>query len=147
MPVPERRRACMATKTRKQSSSNRSGTAGKSRASRARDGASRGRDVIALIKGDHASINRLFRRFNGLSVRATKSRRNVADRLIKDLSVRAVVEEQVLYPTARAWLPEGRADTSACEAPNTPPANAIVGAVAAMIDKVRDGLRGRASGS
>jgi hypothetical protein len=177
-----------------------------------------------LIKRDHASVNQLFRRFNGLSVRAVKSRRNVADRLIKDLSVHAAVEEQVLYPTARAWLPGGeelvsealdehqgmKEDLAVLEkcpsdseefdalmarleqevryhvkeeesaggilgqlrkrvsrnqllemakltrqakqaaptrphpkAPNTPPANAIVGAVAAMIDKMRDGLAGR----
>jgi hemerythrin superfamily protein len=215
----------MPTNTRKRPSSTRSATARKSRSSRARNGASRGRDVIALIKSDHASVNQLFRRFNGLSDRATKSRRNVADRLINDLSVHAVVEEQVLYPTARAWLPDGeelvrealdehqgmKEDLAALEkcrpdseefdarmariehevrhhvkeeesaggilgqlrkhvsrnqllemakltrqakqaaptrphpkAPNTPPANAIVGAVAAMIDKVRDGFTGRA---
>jgi len=181
-----------------------------------------------LIKRDHASVNQLFRRFNGLSVRAAKSRRNLADRVIKDLSVHAVVEEQVLYPTARAWLPGGeelvrealdehqgmKEDLAALQkylpdseefdarmarieqevrhhvkeeesaggilgqlrqhvsrnqllemakltrqakqaaptrphpkAPNTPPTNAIVAAVAAMIDKVRDGLTGRASRS
>jgi hemerythrin-like domain-containing protein len=164
----------------------------------------------------------------GFSARATKSRRNVADRIIKDLSVHAAVEEQVLYPTARAWVPKGEAlvrealdehqemkeDLAALEkcppdskdfdalmarielevrrhikeeesangilgqlrkhvsrnqllemakltrqakkaaptrphpnAPNTPPANTIVGAVAAMIDKVRDGLTGRTSRS
>jgi hemerythrin-like domain-containing protein len=179
-----------------------------------------------LIKRDHASVNQLFRRFNSLSVRAAKGRRNVADRLIKDLSVHAAVEEQVVYPTARAWLPDGeelvsealdehqgmKEDLAVLEkcpldseefdalmarieqevrhhvkeeeaaggilgqlgkhvsrdqllemakltrqakkaaptrphpkAPNTPPANAIVGAVTAMIDKVRDGLSGRAA--
>lgn len=218
----------MATKTARRTSPPRKGTARKARAKPGRNSASRGRDVIALIKSDHASVNELFRRFNSVSVRATKSRRNVADRLVKDLSVHAAVEEQVLYPTARAWLPDGeklvsealdehqgmKEDLAALEkcppdspdfdvlmarirkevrhhvkeeesaggilgqlrkhvsrnqllemakltrqakqaaptrphpkAPNTPPANALVGAVAAMIDKMRDGLTGRSSPS
>ena len=149
----------------------------------------------------------------------------MADRVIKDLSVHDAFEEQVLYPTARAWLPDGeelvtealdehqgmKEDLALLEkclpdsekfdalmmrieqevrhhvkeeesaggilgqlrkhvsrnqllemakltrqakqaaptrphpkAPNTPPANAIVGAVAALIDKMRNGLAGRA---
>ena len=217
----------MPTKTAKRSTATKKSKARQGSTPK-RNGAGRGRDVIALIKRDHASVNQLFSRFNSLSGRAAKSRRNVADRVIKDLSVHAAVEEQVLYPTARAWLPDGeelvtealdehqgmKEDLAVLEkcspdsqkfdalmarieqevrhhvkeeesargilgqlrkhlsrnqllemakltrqakqaaptrphpkAPNTPPANAIVGAVTAMIDKMRDGLTGRASRS
>jgi hypothetical protein len=63
--------------------------------------------VIALIKADHATVDRLFRRYKGLSARSIKSRRNMADRVIKELSVHAAVEENVLYPVARTTVPKG----------------------------------------
>jgi hypothetical protein len=63
--------------------------------------------VIALIKADHASVIRLFRRYKALSPRSFKRRRDVADRLIKDLAVHAAAEEQVLYPVARKSVPGG----------------------------------------
>jgi hemerythrin superfamily protein len=69
---------------------------------------SRKRDVIALIKADHATVNELFRRYQGLGARAFKSRRRVAERVIKELSMHAAVEEQILYPNARAALPNGK---------------------------------------
>jgi len=74
---------------------------------RGRNSATRPRDVIALIKADHATVDRLFRRYKGLSARSIKSRRNMADRVIKELSVHAAVEENVLYPVARTTVPKG----------------------------------------
>jgi hemerythrin superfamily protein len=65
-------------------------------------------DVIALIKADHAAVDQLFRRYKGLSERALKARRQIAERVIKELSVHAAVEEQVLYPNARAAIPNGK---------------------------------------
>jgi len=65
-------------------------------------------DVIALIKADHAVVDQLFRRYEGLSDRALKARRQIAERLIKELSVHAVVEEEILYPNARAAVPNGK---------------------------------------
>jgi hypothetical protein len=63
--------------------------------------------VIALIKADHSAVNQLFRRYQGLGDRAVRSRRQIAERLIKELSIHAAVEEQVLYPNARAAIPNG----------------------------------------
>jgi hemerythrin superfamily protein len=73
----------------------------------ARSGSTRQRDVIALIKADHATVNQLFRRYQALGDRAFRSKRGVADRVIKELSIHAAVEEQVLYPNVRAALPNG----------------------------------------
>jgi hemerythrin-like domain-containing protein len=63
--------------------------------------------VIALIRADHDTVKGLFRRYKGLSSGAVKSRLNVADRVIKELSVHAAVEEDVLYPVARTTIPTG----------------------------------------
>ena len=73
-----------------------------------RGGATRPRDVIAVIKADHDAVDRLFRRYKGLSARSIKSRRKVADRVIKELAVHAAVEEDVLYPVARTTVPKGQ---------------------------------------
>lgn len=96
----------MPAKTTKRSRSSSARTSKRARA-HGRNGASRPRDVIALIKADHDVVKRLFRRYKGLSSRAIKSRRNVADKIVKELSVHAAVEEDVLYPVARAALPQG----------------------------------------
>ena len=74
---------------------------------RRRNGATRPRDVIAVIKADHDTVQGLFRRYKKLSSRALKSRRNVAERIIKELSVHATAEEDVLYPVARTTVPKG----------------------------------------
>ena len=96
----------MATKT----ATPRSSVQRKSGRGRARGkpgSAARQPDVIALIKADHSTVNQLFRRYQSLGDRAMRSRSQIADRLIKELSIHAAVEEQVLYPNARAAIPKG----------------------------------------
>lgn len=97
----------MATKTAKRSRSTTKPSPRRGPARRSRKGASRQRDVIALIKADHATVNQLFRRYEGLGAGAVKSRRRVAERVIKELSIHAAVEEQVLYPNVRVAIPNG----------------------------------------
>lgn len=97
----------MATKTaaRSRSSTQRKSDRGRTRGKPG--GSARQQDVIALIKADHSTVNQLFRRYQGLGDRAVRSRRQIADRLVKELSIHAAVEEQVLYPNARAAIPKG----------------------------------------
>jgi hemerythrin superfamily protein len=96
----------MPAKTTKRSRPSSARTS-KRASARGRNSAARPRDVIALIKADHATVDRLFRRYKGLTARSVKSRRTVADRVIKELSVHAAVEEDVLYPVARTTVPKG----------------------------------------
>jgi hemerythrin superfamily protein len=77
------------------------------RAKAATGGGSRPSDVIALIKADHAAVNQLFKRYGELGPRAIERRRQVAERVIKELSVHAAVEEQILYPKVRTAVPNG----------------------------------------
>jgi hemerythrin superfamily protein len=65
------------------------------------------RDVIALVKADHSAVNQLFQRYKALGARAVKAKRQIAERVIKELSLHAAAEEQVLYPNAREALPNG----------------------------------------
>jgi len=97
----------MATKTAIRSRSSTQRKSGRGATTKNPRGSARQQDVIALIKADHSSVNQLFRRYQGLGDRAMRSRRQIADRLIKELSIHAAVEEQILYPNARAALPKG----------------------------------------
>jgi hemerythrin superfamily protein len=58
-------------------------------------------DVIALIRQDHRTVDDLFKKYRALGERAHKSKEQTAERIIKELSVHAAVEEQVLYPRLR----------------------------------------------
>ena len=62
-------------------------------------------DAITLLRSDHRVAERLFKRFETLGGRASKSKRDVVDRMIEVLAVHAVIEEQVFYPAVRKILP------------------------------------------
>ena len=62
-------------------------------------------DAITLLKEDHRTVEALFKRFEKAGDRAHKEKRTIVDRIIEELSIHAVVEEQVFYPVARATVP------------------------------------------
>ena len=63
-------------------------------------------DAIAMLKADHAEVEKLFKRFESLGPRAKKTKADIADRVIVALSQHAAIEEQVLYPTVRERMAE-----------------------------------------
>jgi hemerythrin superfamily protein len=63
-------------------------------------------DAIAMLKADHAEVEKLFKRFEDLGPRAKKTKGDIADRVVAALAQHAVIEEQVLYPTVRERLPD-----------------------------------------
>jgi hemerythrin superfamily protein len=63
-------------------------------------------DAITLLKADHKTVERLFKRFEKAGDRAHRTKRDIVDRIIEELSVHAAVEEQLFYPAARAAVPE-----------------------------------------
>lgn len=67
-------------------------------------------DAIALLKDDHQAVEKLFQRFEKLGPRASKSRREIADKIVEQLSVHAAVEEAAFYPIVRERLPQSTAD-------------------------------------
>lgn len=63
-------------------------------------------DAIAMLKAEHADVEKLFKRFEELGPRAKKTKADIADRVVAALSQHAVIEEQVLYPAARERMPD-----------------------------------------
>jgi len=58
-------------------------------------------DAISLLKQDHAAVKALFDRYEGLGDEAEVAKQELADRIIKELSIHAAIEEQFLYPYAK----------------------------------------------
>ena len=58
-------------------------------------------DAIALLRQDHREVERLFKQFEKAGPRAHKTRRNVVDKVIKELSFNSAIDEQVFYPAVR----------------------------------------------
>ena len=67
-------------------------------------------DAITLLKQDHREVEELFSKFEDAGSRAKKSKRSLVDRMIKELSVHAAIEEQIFYPTVRNWDPDQTSD-------------------------------------
>jgi len=70
-------------------------------------------DAITMLKDDHKKVEKLFKEYEATTSRATTTRQKIVDSLTEELSVHAAVEEQVLYPVARALSDE--ADGQALE--------------------------------
>lgn len=59
-----------------------------------------------MLKQDHETVEKLFKRFEKAGPKAYKEQREVVDRIIEELSVHAAIEEQVFYPVTRATIAE-----------------------------------------
>jgi hemerythrin-like domain-containing protein len=62
-------------------------------------------DAIALLTTDHAEVEQMFHQIEALS--EAEARAKLAAGIIRELSVHAAIEEQVLYPAMRKALPDG----------------------------------------
>ncbi|HYH47960.1 MAG TPA: hemerythrin domain-containing protein [Acidimicrobiia bacterium] len=72
-------------------------------------------NAITLLKNDHKTVEELFKRFEKLGPRAVKSKRDVVDRIIRELSIHAVIEEMYLYPAVRQVAEGGDAGSMVLE--------------------------------
>src|SRR6476469_7023589 len=59
-------------------------------------------NAIKLLKQDHKAVEALFKQFEKAGENAHKQKRDLADRIVHELAVHAAIEEQLLYPAARA---------------------------------------------
>ncbi len=67
-------------------------------------------DAITLLKKDHKTVEDLFKRFEKFSDRAKKGKQDVVERIVKELSVHASIEEAVLYPAIRSAIDDKKID-------------------------------------
>lgn len=58
-------------------------------------------DAISLLKQDHRTVEELFKKFEALGDRASRQKKGLVDKIIRELSVHAMIEEELLYPSAR----------------------------------------------
>jgi hemerythrin superfamily protein len=56
-------------------------------------------DPVKLIKQDHRAVKSLFRKFERADRRAEKQK--IAEEIIEELSIHAIIEEQLVYPVLR----------------------------------------------
>jgi hemerythrin superfamily protein len=59
-------------------------------------------DAIAVLKRDHSEVERMFARFD--KTRSAAERQRLAERIVRELSVHAAIEEQLVYPRLRGRL-------------------------------------------
>ena len=67
-------------------------------------------DAIVLLKNDHKTVEKLFKQFEKLGDGALKTKRQVVDQIVKELSTHAAIEEQLFYPAVRAAIPAAEDD-------------------------------------
>src|SRR5512141_71679 len=56
-------------------------------------------EAVALLKADHRAIEQLFRRFE--RSHGPADRKRLADRIVRELSIHAAIEEELFYPALR----------------------------------------------
>ncbi|HEX9308788.1 MAG TPA: hemerythrin domain-containing protein [Anaeromyxobacter sp.] len=59
-------------------------------------------DFIGVLKKDHQAVEQLFRRFE--RTKSAPERKRLSDRIVRELSIHAAIEEQLVYPTLRRRL-------------------------------------------
>ncbi|MEU6974985.1 hemerythrin domain-containing protein [Streptomyces sp. NPDC046371] len=63
-------------------------------------------DAIVLLREDHRTVEKLFKRFEKTDDAGRAERRSIVDEVIEELTVHAWIEEQVFYPAAREAAPD-----------------------------------------
>jgi hemerythrin superfamily protein len=63
-------------------------------------------DAVTLLRNDHKTVEGLFKKFEKAGANAHKTKRDLVESIIEELSVHAAIEEQVFYPAARQAMPD-----------------------------------------
>ncbi|KOU32247.1 hypothetical protein ADK53_22610 [Streptomyces sp. WM6373] len=63
-------------------------------------------DGIVLLREDHKTVEKLFKRFEKTSEDDQAERRRIADEVTRGLTVHAWIEEEFFHPAAREAAPE-----------------------------------------
>ncbi|WP_282203302.1 hemerythrin domain-containing protein [Kitasatospora fiedleri] len=63
-------------------------------------------DAIVLLKDDHKTVEKLFKEFEKAGENAHKHKRDIADQVIRELTVHTWIEEKIFYPAARKAVPD-----------------------------------------
>jgi len=80
-----------------------------------RPGTALAMNAITLLKNDHKTVEDLFKRFEKLGPRAVKTKQDVVERIVRELSIHAAIEEMVFYPAIREAVENGDPDKMVLE--------------------------------
>jgi len=72
-------------------------------------------NAITLLKNDHKTVEDLFKRFEKLGPRAVKSKQDIVERMIRELSIHAAIEEMFFYPAVREAVEQAEVDDMVLE--------------------------------
>ncbi len=62
--------------------------------------------AIDVLKQDHRTVEQLFGQYQEAAA-SPERKREIVNQIIRELSVHAAIEEEILYPTVRESLPDG----------------------------------------
>ncbi len=62
--------------------------------------------AIDVLKQDHRAVEQLFGQYQEATA-SPERKREIVDQIIRELSVHAAIEEEILYPTVRESIPGG----------------------------------------
>jgi hemerythrin superfamily protein len=65
-------------------------------------------NAIALLKADHRAVEELFDKLAGLNGKSARNKKSIVEKIIRELSIHAAIEEQIFYPAVRREIPEER---------------------------------------
>jgi hemerythrin superfamily protein len=65
-------------------------------------------DAVTLLRNDHKTVEGLFKKFEKAGPNATKTKQDLVEKMIEELSIHAAIEEQVFYPAVREAMPDAR---------------------------------------
>ena len=64
-------------------------------------------DAIVLLKEDHKTVEKMFKEFEKIKDSGTaRQRKALVDKICKELTTHAFIEETIFYPAAREEVPE-----------------------------------------
>jgi hemerythrin superfamily protein len=67
-------------------------------------------DAVTLLRNDHKTVEGLFKKFEKAGPSAHKTKQDLVEKIVEELSIHAAIEEQVLYPAARRAVPDATDD-------------------------------------
>ena len=67
-------------------------------------------DAVTLLRNYHKTVEAHFKKFEKAGPNAHKTKQDLVERIVEELSIHAAIEEQVLYPAAREAVPDATDD-------------------------------------
>jgi hemerythrin superfamily protein len=61
--------------------------------------------AIEVLTQDHRTVEQLFRQYE--TAPSLEDKREIVNQIVRELSIHAAIEEEILYPTVRETVPDG----------------------------------------